>query len=87
MVQQTEVPAGLRWAISQGLWSFKVRTPAAFLKLAKNYSLAGIADRIRCPVFVGDAVDDLFLKGQPAAMRDALEDRATHVVFTEDSAG
>ncbi|KAH9993352.1 alpha/beta-hydrolase [Xylariaceae sp. FL0662B] len=88
VLDNPKVPAGLRWALGHGLWAFKVRTRAEFLEKAREFSLVGIEDKIRCPVFVGDAEKDMFFLGQPQTMADPLGDRATLVKFTdEDGAG
>ncbi|KAF4781375.1 hypothetical protein HER10_EVM0010935 [Colletotrichum scovillei] len=84
--EDPSVPTTARWALSHGLWAFKVRTPAEYLEKASHFNLKGIADKIQCPVFVADAADDHFFKGQPEAMRDALGDKAHYVVFTADDA-
>ncbi|KAM0815635.1 putative AB hydrolase-1 domain-containing protein [Seiridium cardinale] len=39
-----------------------------------------------CPLFIGDADDDHFFKGQPERMEYAISDNATRVVFTKDDA-
>ncbi|KAI1099612.1 alpha/beta-hydrolase [Jackrogersella minutella] len=81
------VPAGVRWVMGHGLWSFKVRTRAEFMEKASKFSLVGIIDRIKCPVFIGDPKKDMFFQGQPQLMKEALGDRATLVTFTaEDGA-
>lgn len=85
---QEKAPAALRWGVEQGLWSFNVTSPAEFLVRSKAMTLDGVADRIQCPVWVGDASEDEFFRGQPQAVKDALGDKSTHVVLTmEDSAG
>lgn len=82
----TSVPVGPRWAMSQGLWAFKIKTPAEFLEAVKAYSLKGLTDKIQCPTFVGRASHDMFFEGQPEMLRDALGDKATMVSFTQDDA-
>ncbi|KAF2465725.1 uncharacterized protein BDR25DRAFT_328432 [Lindgomyces ingoldianus] len=67
--------------VTHRIWSFIVKTPTEFMYLVKNYILEGIADQIQCPVFVGNAARDMFMKVYPEAMRDALGDNATHVLF------
>jgi dienelactone hydrolase len=62
-----------RWALTHGLWSFGCATPSDYLRKALDYSLAGgIAEKIRCPVLVCDAEDDLFFKGQPEQLYEHL---------------
>ncbi|KAK1714119.1 Alpha/Beta hydrolase protein [Colletotrichum acutatum] len=80
------VPTTARWALSHGSWAFKVRTPAEYLEKASHFNLKDIADTVQCPIFVADAADDHFFKGQPEAMRGALGNKAHYVVFTADDA-
>jgi pimeloyl-ACP methyl ester carboxylesterase len=87
IVQNPKIPTKLRWAVSHGLWAFKAATPEEFLEKASLWTLVGVIDKIQCPVFVGDADEDIFFKGQPEKMRDALGKKATYVKFTaEDGA-
>ncbi|KAI9739568.1 MAG: hypothetical protein M1834_006286 [Cirrosporium novae-zelandiae] len=72
----------MRWAMDQGMWSFNVATSTEFLEKAKMMTLDGIVDKIQCPVWVGDAAEDQFFKGQPQKVADAVGERATLVVFT-----
>lgn len=51
-----------RWGLDQGLWSFKSETPFDYYTLAKNYTLAGLTDKIQAPVFIGDPEQDIFSK-------------------------
>ncbi|KAH8901179.1 2,6-dihydropseudooxynicotine hydrolase [Thozetella sp. PMI_491] len=82
------LPTPLRWSLSHGLWAFKVQTPAELLGKISKFSLVGLADRIRCPVFIGDAANDMFFEGQPKAMAAAIGSNATLFSFTdEDGAG
>lgn len=82
------VPISMRWGVEQGMWSFNVRSPSEFLARANRMTLAGLEDKIACPVWVGLAEDDIFFKGQPEKVKAALGDKAALVRLTEaDSAG
>lgn len=73
----------IRWAIRQGMWSFGVDTPKAFLQASLAYHLRdGIAERISCPVFVGCAESDEFFRGQPEELAAHLK-APTLVTFTD----
>ena len=69
-----------------GLWSFNIATGSEFFKINPSYSLAHVADRVQCPVFVGDAEDDLFFKGQPQRVVSALGKKAHYRFFEEKEA-
>jgi pimeloyl-ACP methyl ester carboxylesterase len=65
----------LRWALRNGLWVMGLRALTELPRAFRDYTLAGIADRITAAVLVLDAEDDQFLKGEPqraaAAMTNA----------------
>ncbi|KAF4634863.1 hypothetical protein G7Y89_g3240 [Cudoniella acicularis] len=75
-----------RWAVEHGVWSFTASSAADFLKKTELMTLKGVIDRVKCPVLVGEAVDDMFFKGQPAQVAKELGDRATHLVLTAEDA-
>jgi dienelactone hydrolase len=63
----------VRWACRNGMWSFGVDTPRAFLGASRAYNLRdGIAERITCPVFVGRGESDQFFLGQPEELMQHL---------------
>jgi len=74
----------IRWAFRQGMWSFGVRTPRAYLAASLAYTLrGGIAEKITCPVFVGRGQSDEFFLGQPEALMQHLTAPATLGDFTD----
>ena len=78
----------LRWGIDQGLWSWNLASPYDFAKDVQRFTLNGTVQKIKVPTFVGDAEDDLFYKGQPKTLADALGGLATrHVFKTENGEG
>ncbi|KAB8145672.1 alpha/beta fold hydrolase [Chloroflexia bacterium SDU3-3] len=77
----------MRWAISQGIWSFAVDTPEEFVARMARYTMEGIAQQIRCPMLVCDAERDHFFDNQPQKLYDALTCERTLLRFTaEDGA-
>ncbi|KAH8649981.1 Alpha/Beta hydrolase protein [Xylariales sp. PMI_506] len=77
-----------KWAIEQGLFSF--RTPSSydlFVEINKM-TLKHVIHQVKCPVWVGDAEIDIFFKGQPEKVKEALGEQATLCELTnEDGAG
>lgn len=69
-----------------GLWSFNIPTGSEFFRVNPLYSLAPVIDQVQCPVFVGDAEDDLFFKGQPSKLTSALGKRAHYRFFSSEEA-
>jgi pimeloyl-ACP methyl ester carboxylesterase len=81
-----KLPTKARWAIEHRLWSFAAKNTADFLKMTELMTLEGVIDRVKCPVLVGEAADDMFFKGQPALVAADLGDRATHLVLIAEDA-
>jgi hypothetical protein len=74
----------VRWAFRQGMWSFGVGTPRAFLAASLAYNLRdGIAEKITCPVFAGRAESDEFFRGQQEELMEHLTTPATLASFTD----
>src|SRR6516162_7811138 len=74
----------VRWACRNGMWSYGVATPRAFLAASLAYTLrGGIAEKITCPVFVGRGESDVFFLGQPGQLMQHLTAPATLGDFTD----
>jgi pimeloyl-ACP methyl ester carboxylesterase len=77
----------IRWAIQNGMWTMGVKTPADVPRAFKDYTLAGIADRIAVPTLILDADNDQFLKGEPQRAAEALTNADTTLVTLTDAEG
>ncbi|KND87182.1 2,6-dihydropseudooxynicotine hydrolase [Tolypocladium ophioglossoides CBS 100239] len=78
----------VRWAVQQGMWSFNVKTPFEWVTRAQAYNLTDLTQKIKVPVFVGDAQNDEFFPGQAKMLADKLGSRATYHPFNAiDGAG
>ncbi len=75
---------GMRWSVSQGLWSFGASSIADFITKTKPYTMAGVAEQIQCPCLVMEAEGDMFLPGQPQKIYDALKAPKQLVKFTSE---
>jgi hypothetical protein len=83
LVQVMAASPRIRWAMRQGMWSFGVTAPRAFLAGSLPCNLRdGIAESITCPVFVGKAESDEFFKGQPEQLAAHLKALHTLAAFT-----
>ena len=79
--------SNVRWVIENGLFTFQAKSISELFAKTSDYTLAGIADRITCPVLVGEAANDGFFKGQPEKLYDALNAPKTLMKFgPEDGA-
>jgi pimeloyl-ACP methyl ester carboxylesterase len=69
------------WGVTNGLWTFGVKTPAEFnLKQAK-FTMADCAHLVSCPTLVVDSDAEQFFSGQPKKLYDALKCPKTYMVF------
>ena len=64
------------------MWSFNAKSGSDFMKKAEYFTLKDVIDKVQCPVFVGDAEEDLFFKGQPEKIAAALGSKGHHRRFT-----
>ncbi|MBN2025229.1 MAG: alpha/beta hydrolase [Actinobacteria bacterium] len=78
----------LNWFIGNGMFTFGVDTPSAFLLAFSEYSMAGVADKIDCPTLVIDSDNDTSMKGEAQRLYDALTCPKDFILFTtEEGAG
>lgn len=76
-----------KWIHDHGKYSFQAKTGSEFFpKLAKMNISGGVAEKIACPAFVGEAVDDIFFQEQPARVAAAIGSKATLVTFDNEHA-
>ncbi|RBQ68955.1 hypothetical protein FVER14953_10798 [Fusarium verticillioides] len=71
----------LRWGIDQGEWSFKTHSPYTLLEKSQGFTMKGIVDKVKAPVFVGDGQNDMFFPGQAKELTKQLGSRATYHLF------
>lgn len=82
-----ETNTGLRWAITQGIWSFGVSSLTELVSASKKWTMDGIAKQIQCPCLVMEGEGDMFFRGQPQEIYDTLQAPKRLVKFTaEDGA-
>ncbi|MCM6773447.1 alpha/beta fold hydrolase [Nocardia sp. CDC159] len=62
----------MRWAIRNGVWTFRAASPADFVRRTEGYTLADVIDRITCPTVVLDAENDQFFAGEAERVYQAL---------------
>ena len=71
---------GARWGQQNGCWAMGAHSPADLIRKTKDYSLAGVAQRVTAPTLILDAEHDHFSKGQPQQVEQALTQAATTLV-------
>ena len=73
----------MRWMVENGIWTFGASGFADFLEKTMSYTLKdGVAEKIRTPCLVMDAEGDMFFKGQPQRVRDAINAPRLLYAFT-----
>lgn len=88
MLADPATPTTIRWAIEQGLWSFKAASPFEWATEVEKYTLDGIVQDITTPVFVAAAQEEMFFAGQAELLAEKLGDLATYHLFESiDGAG
>jgi pimeloyl-ACP methyl ester carboxylesterase len=76
-----------RWLIRNGIWAMGVDSAPALARTFKEYTLAGVADRIQAPALVLDAENDQFLKGEPQRAAEAMVNSATTLTTLHEAEG
>jgi pimeloyl-ACP methyl ester carboxylesterase len=76
-----KLSTGAAWGIDQGLWAFHTHSPSDFFNQVKQYNVRSFINRIKIPVFVGDADLESSYVGQPKQVADALGQWATLHTF------
>jgi hypothetical protein len=74
----------LRWSMTQGVWSFGASGISDFLTRTKQLSMKGIVGQIQCPCLVLEAEGDMFFRGQPQKIYDALQAPKKLFKFTSE---
>jgi hypothetical protein len=75
---------GIRWAIENGLFTFKVDSVWDLIEATECWSLEGVANQITCPTLVCEAEGDHFFAGQPQRLYEALTCPKTLRRFSAD---
>jgi pimeloyl-ACP methyl ester carboxylesterase len=72
----------LRWLVTNAVWTFGASSFSDFVTKAKQYTMDGVAGQIQCPCLVLEADGDMFFRGQPRQIYDALQVPKEIVRFT-----
>lgn len=85
--QKMQGSTPLRWAVTQGTWSFGVEKVSELLDKSRDYTLQGVIQDIQCPCMIMEADGDIFFAGQPQRVYDELKAPKRFARFTaEDGA-
>jgi len=75
---------GIRWALTNGMYTFGVGSPGEYVAKLRDYNLQGVAEHITCPTLVCEAEQDHFFRGQPEQLFAALTCPKTFMRFTTE---
>jgi pimeloyl-ACP methyl ester carboxylesterase len=76
------------WWVGNGMFTFDVDTPSAFLLAYSQFSMEDVAGQITCPTLIIDSDNDTGMKGEPQRLYDALTCPKEFMLFTtEEGAG
>ncbi len=70
-----------RFILGRGMWVHGAATPWEYFKMFQTYSLADVAQKIRCPTFVAEAENDR-RRGGGTDLYNALQCPKQYVLFT-----
>ena len=79
-ILDTDVDVG--WFFGNGMFTFGVKSPTAFLEKLRPYNMKAYADKIKCPVLVVDSDNDKDMPGQAKQLYDALQCPKKYLLFT-----
>lgn len=79
-----EKSPAVRWGIENGMFTFRANSIPELVEKTELYTLAGVADKIKCPTLVCEAEEDHVFKGQPRLLFDALTCPKTLMKFTAE---
>ncbi|KAI1340891.1 hypothetical protein F5Y15DRAFT_35440 [Xylariaceae sp. FL0016] len=80
------IPMGLRWVLSYGLGTFKVKSISVLPEKARNFSLQGLKNQIQYAVCSSNPIHNVFFIRQPEKTKGVLGDRATLMTLTQENA-
>ncbi len=75
----------LNWFINNGMWTFNAKTPAEFIKMASNYQLDNVINKIKMPTLVIRNSADIFQDNQAREVFDSLTGPKTFFIFSPKS--
>lgn len=82
---KSQSSTSIKWITGHFKWAFKTATAYEAMQKLKLMTLSGgLLDQVSCPVFVGDAEQDLYVAAsQPPLVAKALGKKATYKQFTK----
>ncbi|MEU6404187.1 alpha/beta fold hydrolase [Streptomyces sp. NPDC046985] len=82
-----DVDAKTRWVIDNGQWTFGVESVRELIEASEPYTMENIAQQIDCPTLVLEAENDMFFRGQPEKIYEALSCPKDIISFPANEGG
>lgn len=84
MTEAMKTNTDMRWAVNNGMYTFKAKSPSDWMVKASEYCLDGVADKITCPTLVVNSEEDKDFPGEPKRLYDALTCPKEYMLFTKE---
>lgn len=82
--ERMKTDPSLRWAMANGMFTFRAPSPSAWMKMTRAYTMKDVAGKINCPVLVVDSEADRDMPGQAKQLFNALVSPKTFLLFTRE---
>jgi len=80
-----KINPSLRWAMANGMFTFHAKSPSAWLKMTRPYTMKDIAAKITCPILIVDSEEDKDMPGQARMLYNAITSpRKDFLLFTKE---
>jgi alpha-beta hydrolase superfamily lysophospholipase len=80
-----KINPSLRWAMTNGMFTFHAKSPSAWLKMTRPYTMKDIAAKITCPILIVDSEEDKDMQGQARMLYNAITSpRKDFLLFTKE---
>jgi alpha-beta hydrolase superfamily lysophospholipase len=73
-----------RWAMANGMFTFKAKSPSEWLKMTRLYTMQDVAGQITCPMLIVDSEEDRDMAGQASKLYEAVKSQKHFIRFTKE---
>lgn len=74
----------LRWAIGNGLFTFRAKSPSEWFRMTRAYTMKDVAARIACRTLIVDSEGDRDMPGQAKRLYERLKAPKDFLLFTRE---
>ncbi len=80
----SDIDSNMRFNIKHGMWTTGTDSPFELIQGSKEYTVKGIAQKIKCPTLVLEAEKDDSFPGQPKKVYEILNCPKKYILFTTE---